>query len=98
MEALVHSLNNNTFQTHITDVRLSYATTQWGSCSPRGHIMLNAALLFVPEHLLHYVIVHELAHRLYPNHSKAYWREVARFYPEYEAARKEMRRFRLLAL
>ncbi len=98
MADLVHALNERTFKVRLTHVRLSYATTQWGSCSPRGHIMLNSALLFVPNHLLHYVILHELAHRHHPNHSRAYWREVARFYPEYEAARREMRRFRLLSL
>ena len=60
------------------------------SCSARGVIMLNTALLLLPPSLLKYVIIHELAHRIHANHSEAYWNEVERAMPGY------MRQYRML--
>ncbi len=93
--ALVHRINEETFNVVVREVRLQFATTQWGSCSPRGVIMLNAALLFVPAGLLRYVIVHELAHRKQANHSASYWREVESMMPGYKKPYQELQNYRL---
>jgi predicted metal-dependent hydrolase len=93
--ALVHRLNEETFNVVVREVRLSFATTQWGSCSPKGVIMLNTALLFLPASLIRYVIIHELAHRKQANHSAAYWREVESMMPNYEKPYKELQTYRL---
>ncbi len=95
---MVHCINDETFGVAIGRVRIGYAATQWGSCSRHGDIMLNASLLFVPEPLLRYVIVHELAHRIVQNHSAGFWRQVERFLPAYDDARRQLRRFKLSAL
>ncbi len=92
---LVHRINDELFGVKVRDVKLRFATTQWGSCSPKGIIMLNAALLFVPPSLLKYVIVHELAHRIHANHSATYWREVERAMPGYEKHYKTLQDYRL---
>ena len=47
-------------------------------------IKYNIALIFVPEECIEYVVVHELCHSLHHNHSKAFWTEVERIYPEYK--------------
>ena len=96
--ALVKSINETTFDTHVREVRMKFASTQWGSCSQRGVIMLNTAMLLLPPSLLKYVIVHELAHRLVPNHSPAYWRQVAWAMPSYEKPYQALQGYRLLAL
>lgn len=95
IEELVHAINRETYRVHIREVRLSFATTQWGSCSPKGVIMLNTALLFVPPSVLRYVIIHELAHRIHANHSPRYWREVKWAMPTYERAYKALQEYRL---
>ena len=95
IEKLIHTINSDTFGVRVREVRLSFATTQWGSCSPKGIIMLNAALLFVPPSVLRYVIIHELAHRIHPNHSDAYWREVERAMPTYKRAFDMLQDYRL---
>lgn len=54
--------------------------TRFGSCSPsRGTIRISHRLASVPSFVLDYVIVHELAHLLESNHSKAFWDLVNRF-------------------
>lgn len=95
IRSLVHRINEETFNVPVREVRLSFATTQWGSCSPKGVIMLNTALLLLPPRLLRYVIIHELAHRKHPNHSDAYWREVESVLPSYRKPYRELQNYRL---
>lgn len=71
-----------------TSVRWSGSQlSRWGSCSPgRGDIRVSERLAPFPPWVLDYVLVHELAHLVEPNHSPAFWRLVAR-YPKAERAR-----------
>jgi hypothetical protein len=60
---------------------------RFGSCTPeRGTIRLSDRLVEVPDFVLDYVLVHELAHLSVPNHSPAFWKLVGR-YPLVERAR-----------
>jgi predicted metal-dependent hydrolase len=95
---LVHQVNDELFGVRVREVKLQFATTQWGSCSTRGVIMLNTALLFTEPSVLKYVIIHELAHRLHANHSPRYWNEVARVLPNYERPYKALQNYRLPTL
>lgn len=95
IEQLVREISRKTYRAGVKKVNLNFATTQWGSCSPRGVIMLNTALLFLPPSVLKYVIVHELAHRVHANHSDAYWGEVARVLPGYKRAYGMLQDYRL---
>ncbi|MCD4847609.1 MAG: M48 family metallopeptidase [Candidatus Aegiribacteria sp.] len=57
-------------------IRLGKARTRWGSCSPRGVIMINRRLVHAPLKVVGYVVVHELAHLRNGNHSKKFWEVV----------------------
>lgn len=57
--------------------------TRWGSCSAKGNINLNYALLFLPPEQVRYLFVHELCHTVHLNHSPAFWRLVASHCPDY---------------
>ena len=57
--------------------------SRWGSCSSKGNLNYNCLLILAPPQVLDYVVVHELCHRLYMNHSSAFWQEVERILPEY---------------
>lgn len=57
----------------------------WGThFGADNSIKYNIALIFVPEDCIEYVVAHELCHTLHHNHSKAFWAEVERIYPEYK--------------
>ena len=67
--------------------------TRWGSCSSEGNLNFNCRLLFVPDRIVDYVVIHELAHRKFMNHSKAFWKEVEKYMPDYKEQRKMLSRF-----
>ena len=50
--------------------------TKWGSCSAKNNISLNINLIRLPDELRDYVILHELVHTRYKNHSKKFWAEL----------------------
>lgn len=72
-------------------VALSNARTRWGSCHVDGRIRLNWRMIQMPEHLIDYVVVHELAHLHEPNHAPRFWLRVAKILPDHEQRRRELR-------
>jgi len=74
-----------------TAVRFRWQRTRWGSCSARGGISLNAKLLFLPQHLVRYVILHELCHTLAMDHSTRFWSLLGEHDPSWSRHRRELR-------
>lgn len=71
-----------------TSVRwVTNQNTRWGSCTPtEGGIRLSHRLQGMPEYVVDYVLVHELAHLLVPGHGPRFWR-LLEAYPRTERAR-----------
>lgn len=66
--------------------------TRWGVCKPSARqIALNIRLAEKPADLIEYVVLHEYAHFLVPNHSPAFWAVVAQYIPDYKARRARLR-------
>lgn len=58
--------------------------TRWGSCSSKGNLNFNCLLVLTPLEVLDSVVVHELCHRRHMNHSKDFYAEVYKAFPEYD--------------
>jgi predicted metal-dependent hydrolase len=69
---------------------LSSAMARWGSCNTRREVRIAWRLVKAPEPLVDYVVCHELAHLRHMNHSAAFWAEVGRQCPDYQARREEL--------
>src|SRR5206468_5218175 len=72
-------------------IRIGDQRTRWGSCSARGTLSFNWRLVLAPLEVLDYVVVHELAHLLVPNHSPHFWQLVEHRRPQWRAQRAWLR-------
>ncbi len=84
IERKVKELNHLHFQVPVDQVKLKYTSSRWGSCSSKGNLNFSTKLLFAPEEVVDYVIIHELAHRIEMNHSAKFWLLVEQAMPEYK--------------
>ena len=66
---------------------------RWGSCSAGKEIVFNYRLLMLPERLWIYVIVHELCHTVYMNHSENFYNLVGSIMPDYKQAKAELKAY-----
>jgi len=64
-------------------VSVSPMKTRWGSCGKDGSIRINKLLVMAPKPVLEYVVVHELCHLRYRNHSSEFWSLIAFYLPDY---------------
>lgn len=84
----MHELNQIHFQKDFKSVNLKYNSSNWGSCSTRGNINLSTRLLFAPDTVIDYVIIHELTHLIEMNHSPKFWQLVKGAMPDYKEKEK----------
>jgi predicted metal-dependent hydrolase len=75
----------------VSRISLSSARTRWGSASVDGSIRLHWRLMHFADHVIDYVVVHELAHLREMNHSPRFWEVVMATIPDYEKAREQLR-------
>jgi len=95
IESRVHyfsSLMSLTF----TKLKFRKMKSRWGSCNSKREITLNSELSRVNRELIDYVVVHELAHIEYMNHSKSFHNLVETYLPNSKEYRKELKNIRLV--
>ena len=66
---------------------------RWGSCSRRGNLNFHWKCVMAPIKIIDYLVVHELAHLIYPDHSEQYWQELAKIMPDYMERKNWLRTF-----
>lgn len=65
--------------------------SRWGSCDAHKNIILNIFLLQIPSELQDYVMLHELTHTKYLNHSANFWSHLEKYLPSYKQLRKNLK-------
>ena len=77
-------------------INITAAMKRWGSCSGRGNLNFPWRLIMAPPLIIDYVVIHEVVHLKYRNHSKRFWSQVRKFFPDYKDCRKWLRENRKL--
>jgi predicted metal-dependent hydrolase len=67
--------------------KLRIMKKQWGSCSPQGILSLNPHLVKAPSQCIDYVLLHELCHLKFHNHSRQFYRLLKKQMPEWETVK-----------
>jgi predicted metal-dependent hydrolase len=73
------------------DIHIKDQKSRWGSCSSKGNLNFNWRILMAPEPVCDYVIIHELCHLVYMDHSADFWHLVEQLCPSYRQYKKWLR-------
>ena len=69
-------------------ISIRLQSSRWGSCTANGNLNFNCLLALMPLEILDSVVVHELCHRKHMNHSKEFYEEIDKFFPDYKRCDK----------
>lgn len=89
----VHYFNRQFIKMPINGIRLKYNTSNWGSCSTGNNLNFSVRLLFAPDDVIDYVVIHELAHLHEMNHSPRFWNIVKSIMPDYESKEEYLKKY-----
>lgn len=78
-----------------TKIRIGNQKSRWGSCTKNGTLSFNYKLIYLPENLRDYIIVHEVCHLKELNHSSRFWRLVDEFFPSRKECRKNLKKYKI---
>ena len=69
--------------------------SRWGSCSNTNNINLSLHLMRLPDHLIDYILLHELVHTIHKNHSRKFWKHLERLEPAARSIDRELKEYRI---
>jgi hypothetical protein len=82
---------NRYYNFEINGLSIKNQKTRWGSCSTAKNLNFSYKLVYLPEDLVDYVIVHELCHLKEMNHSGRFWDLVEATIPDWKTRRKALK-------
>ena len=72
-------------------IRIKNIKYAWGTCSSNRNITINYNLIKYNEDIIKYVILHELCHLKYMNHSKDFWNLIEKYMSNYKEIKKQLK-------
>lgn len=84
--AMQHGYNYN-------KVFIKNLKSRWGSCSSKNNINLNLHLVRLPEHLMEYVLLHELVHTIHKNHGIEFWEKLNQHVGNAKVLQRQLRNY-----
>ncbi|GLI39486.1 M48 family metallopeptidase [Geobacter hydrogenophilus] len=73
------------------DVDIRELGNRWASCSPNGNLAFHWKCIMAPQTIVDYIVVHELCHFYYLDHTDAFWNEVDKVIPSYRERKEWLR-------
>ena len=64
---------------------------RWASCTPGGNLNFHWKCMMAPLTVIDYIVVHELAHLIYSNHTAAFWNQVDKVMPDFQERKEWLR-------
>lgn len=86
---------NQYYQLDFNQVAIRDQSTRWGSASSQKNLNFSWRILYLPENLQDYIIVHEICHLKQPNHSPDFWKLVSQTISDYKQRRKDLKNYSL---
>ena len=77
-------------------LRIKHNSSNWGSCSSKGNINLNLNLMRVPQDLQDYVMLHELCHLKYLNHSPQFHALLESVCKDHRQKQRQLKEYKLI--
>lgn len=75
------------------DIKIREQKKRWGSCTSKNELLFNWRSIMAKSHALDYIIVHEMCHMYYKNHSKDFWKLVSSVLPDYQIRKEWLRNY-----
>ena len=79
------------FNDKVTTIKVKEQKKRWASCTSKNELLFNWRCVMAPVFVLDYIVVHEMCHMEYKNHSKDFWNRVCAVMPDYEVRRSWLR-------
>lgn len=79
------------FNNEVTTVKVKEQKKRWASCTSKNELLFNWRCVMAPVFVLDYIVVHEMCHMEYKNHSKDFWNRVYAVMPDYEVRKLWLR-------
>lgn len=77
-------------------IKFRKMVSRWGSCHTRKKILtFNTNLIYAPPECIEYVVIHEFAHFLQPNHSDKFYAEVEKLCPGRKEAERKLKKINI---
>jgi predicted metal-dependent hydrolase len=83
------------FGLEYTKLTIKNIKSRWGSCSRKNNINLSIHLMRLHEHLIDYVILHELVHTVHHNHGKKFWEMLGNITNGAKNLDRELKKYRI---
>ncbi len=83
---------NQVYKFKHNQIRIKNQKSRWGSCSKNKNLNFSYRLVYLPQKLAEYIIVHELCHLGQLNHSRKFWDLVSLAFPDYRQIKKELKK------
>lgn len=74
----------NTMRLKPKNITFRKTKRQWGSCSGKNNLSFNTMIMKLPQDVIQYIIIHELAHIKHKHHQKQFWELVEQYLPTYK--------------